>query len=165
MVPSTPVSLVKFAVRLASVSTGWSSSTPTRDQVPQEMYAKSRPRAGTATTADAVSCEPTAITGSGPPGRPGPSPVSPGSAATSGRRVPMTLPGWRSAGNSPAGRPARPIRSQAQSRARVSYSWVVDALVTSAPISPVSQYASRSGISSRVRAAASCRVRAAAASW
>ena len=37
MVPSTPVSLVKLATRLASVSTGWSSSTPTRDQVPHEM--------------------------------------------------------------------------------------------------------------------------------
>ncbi len=51
----------------------------------------------------------------------------------------MTLPGWRSGGNSPAGRPARAIRSHAQSWARVSYSCVVDALVTSAPASPVSQ--------------------------
>ena len=37
MVPSTPRSLVKFARRLSSVSTGASSSTPTRPQVPQEM--------------------------------------------------------------------------------------------------------------------------------
>ena len=36
-VPSTPPSLVKFAARLSSVSTGASSSTPTSDQVPQEM--------------------------------------------------------------------------------------------------------------------------------
>ena len=36
-VPSTPSSLVNPAARLASVSTGFSSSTPTSDQVPQEM--------------------------------------------------------------------------------------------------------------------------------
>ena len=62
MRPSTPPSLVKFAVRLASVSTGRSSSTPTSDHVPQEMYAKSGYVAGTPTTADAVSCEATAVT-------------------------------------------------------------------------------------------------------
>ena len=37
MVPSIPASLVKFAARLASVSTGAGSSIPTRDQVPEEM--------------------------------------------------------------------------------------------------------------------------------
>ena len=37
MVPSIPASLVKFAARLASVSTGADSSIPTRDQVPEEM--------------------------------------------------------------------------------------------------------------------------------
>ena len=36
MRPSTPPSLVKFAARLASVSTGASSSSPTSDQVPEE---------------------------------------------------------------------------------------------------------------------------------
>ncbi len=36
-VPSTPASLVKPASRLASVSTGLPSSTPARDQVPQEI--------------------------------------------------------------------------------------------------------------------------------
>ena len=41
--PSTPASLVKLAARLASVSTGASSSTPTSDQVPQEMYANRSP--------------------------------------------------------------------------------------------------------------------------
>ena len=35
--PSTPRSFVKFAARLASVTTGPSSSTPTRPQVPHEM--------------------------------------------------------------------------------------------------------------------------------
>ncbi len=35
--PPTPRSLVKFARRDSSVTTGWSSSTPTSPQVPQEM--------------------------------------------------------------------------------------------------------------------------------
>jgi hypothetical protein len=35
--PSTPRSLVKFAARLASVTTGPSSSTPTRPHVPHEI--------------------------------------------------------------------------------------------------------------------------------
>ena len=59
---STPSSLVKFAASLAAVSTGSSSSRPTSDHVPDEMNAKSRLRDGTAATADAVSCEPTATT-------------------------------------------------------------------------------------------------------
>jgi hypothetical protein len=37
MVPSTPPSLVKFANRASSLSTGSDSSTPTSDQVPHEM--------------------------------------------------------------------------------------------------------------------------------
>ncbi len=65
----------------------------------------------------------------------------------------------------PAGSPARPISADAHRCARTSKSWVVEAFVTSAPVSPVSQYPIRSGISSRVRAACSCGVPAAAASW
>ena len=43
--------------------TGASSSNPTKDQVPLEMYAESFvERSGTPATADAVSCEPTATT-------------------------------------------------------------------------------------------------------
>jgi len=53
----------------------------------------------------------------------------------------------------------------AQVREDTSSSAVVDALVTSAPSVPVSQYASRSGISSRVRAVARAGVPAAARSW
>ena len=37
IVPSTPASLVKSASRASSVSTGASSSSPTSDQVPEEM--------------------------------------------------------------------------------------------------------------------------------
>jgi hypothetical protein len=51
------------------------------------------------------------------------------------------------------------------SRVVASSSPVVEAFVTSAPTAPVSQYASRSGISSSVRAATSCAVSRAAASW
>ena len=60
------------------------------------------------------------------------------------------------------GSPAFPITSVAQAWARTSSSDVVEALVISAPGTPVSQYASRSGISSRVAACGSMGV---AASW
>jgi hypothetical protein len=57
------------------------------------------------------------------------------------------------------------MRAVAQARARPSRSPVVDALVISAPTSPVSQYPIRSGMSGSVRAAASCGVFRAATSW
>ena len=66
-VPSTPPSLVRLAARASSVSTGASSSRPARAQVPRETYAASSVCIGTPTTADAVSCEPTATTGTTPP--------------------------------------------------------------------------------------------------
>ena len=52
--PSTPPSLVKSAARAASVSTGWSSSRPTSDQVPEEMYAAGSSPSGAATTGRVV---------------------------------------------------------------------------------------------------------------
>ena len=53
---------MKLAVRLASPRTGASSSTPTSDQVPQAMYANgTSPAAGTPTTADAVSWDPSRV--------------------------------------------------------------------------------------------------------
>lgn len=63
MRPSTPPSFVKFAAYASAVSTGWASSRPTSDQVPLAMYAKFGVVAGTPTTADAVSCEATVVTG------------------------------------------------------------------------------------------------------
>ena len=87
--------------------------------------------AGTATTADAVSCEPTATTG-----------VEAGSpvlSATSRRSRPIRSPGSRSAGSNRGGTSTRSARPLAQPRARTSYSWVVEAFVASAPASPVSQ--------------------------
>ncbi|GAA2850773.1 hypothetical protein GCM10020220_045210 [Nonomuraea rubra] len=85
--------------------------------------------AGTAATAEAVSCEPTARTGADQP-------ISP---ATSLRSPPTASPGCRSGGKRPAGRPSRSISGNAHSRVRTSSRPVVEALVTSAPASPVSQ--------------------------
>ena len=65
--PSTPPSFVKFAASASGVSTGRSTSTPTSPHVPHEMYAAASGRIGTATTADAVSCEPTAVTATSGP--------------------------------------------------------------------------------------------------
>ena len=69
-VPSTPPSFVNPASSARwSVPTGASSSSPISDQVPEEMKATGSarpPRPGTASTAEAVSWEPTAITGTSP---------------------------------------------------------------------------------------------------
>ncbi len=121
------------------------------------MYANRSPSAGTAATAEAVSCEPTAVTGTGP--------VSPVSSSTPGRSTPAGSPGRRSGANSPRSMPSRSATPCAQSRVRGSISWVVEALVSSVPCSPVSQYVSRSGISSNRSARASCAEPRAAASW
>ena len=118
---------MKLASRLASLSTGSSSSIPTSDHVPLEIYAKLRFCAGTATTADAVSCDPTATTGS--PARP----------PMSSRTGPITLPGERTGGKICRGIPAAAISGHAQSPVRTSRSCVVEALVNSAPVCPVSQ--------------------------
>ncbi len=119
------------------------------------MYANDDPwAAGTPTTADAVSCDPTATTGV--------EPGSPVASATSGSSRPTTSPGSRSGGRIPTGTSTRSASPVAQERRRTSYSWVVEALVASAPTSPVSQKASRSGTSSIVATSSSV---ASAASW
>src|SRR6266508_718760 len=91
MVPSTPTSLEKLARRLSSVTTTWFSSTPTRDHVPQDTYANRESHAGTATTAEAVSWLPTAVTGVGP--------ARPVASSTPWRSSPTVSPGLRSGGN------------------------------------------------------------------
>ena len=106
IVPSTPPSLVKLAARLSSVSTGRSSSTPTSDQVPDEMYAAPGSVIGTPTTAEAVSCDPTAITS-----RPA---AHRSLALTSSRREPIRVPGSTSGGNSERGRPSMSIKVASQ---------------------------------------------------
>jgi hypothetical protein len=84
------------------------------------MYANRSLLAGTPTTAEAVSCEPTATTDV-------PS------------KTPIVSPGCRIAGKSEGRRPSSWISGSDQSRVRTSTSSVVDALVYSAPASPVSQ--------------------------
>jgi hypothetical protein len=155
-VPATPSSLVKFAVRLASDRTGAVSSTPTSDQVPDEMYAAA-PDIGTAATAEAVSCDPTVTTCA--PGSPVPATASPSTDAggTTGARSGR-------ASNPDAARSAAST-SGLQLPARTSSSPVVDALVRSVTWTPDSQCVSRSGIISS-RSAPRCWASAApAASW
>ena len=152
--PSTPPSLVKLASLLASVRTGRSSSRPTSPQVPQEIQAAWLVVMGTATTADAVSCDPTAVTGVWA--------ESPVSAATAGSRVPSTVPGFTSGGKMFLGKPRRAMRSSFQLPSRES-SPVVDALVTSALREPVSRLARKSGMSSTESASWSLGL--SAASW
>ena len=55
VLPPKPPSVVKLASIASGVITGSGVSTPTSDQVPLEMYAKSSFLAGTATTSEAVS--------------------------------------------------------------------------------------------------------------
>lgn len=155
--PSRPSSLVKLAARLSSVRTGAVSSRPASDQVPVQMYANRSPAAGTAATAEAVSCEPTAVTGTGP--------ASPVSSSTSGRNRPAGSPGWRSGANNSRSTPSRWARSADQVRVRGSISWVVEALVSSVPCTPVSQYDIKSGINKSRRAGASWVLSRAAANW
>jgi hypothetical protein len=61
--------------------------------------------------------------------------------------------------------PSRAATSYDQSRVRGSTSCVVEALVSSVPCSPVSQYVSRSGMSNRRSAWASWAEEAAAVNW
>ena len=75
---------------------GSSTSTPSSDQVPELRKAIGLSAAGTAATALAVSCEPTAITSTAP---------SPVSRAISSFRVPLIVPGRMILPNRCSGRP------------------------------------------------------------
>jgi hypothetical protein len=63
LVPAIPPSFVKLNTIAGSEITGAGVSTPISDQVPELMNAQSSPLAGTAATADAVSCVAGATTG------------------------------------------------------------------------------------------------------
>src|SRR5271167_2845804 len=95
-VPPTPPSFVKLYVIAASLSSGLSSSTPISDHVPELMYAHVPVPAGTAATADPVSCDAGAITGAG---------VKPVSEATDARNGPSTVPGCTMVPSSRGDRP------------------------------------------------------------
>ena len=119
--PSTPASLVKFAARLSGVTTGHASSTPTRPQVPQEMYAESGSVIGTPTTADAVSWDPTVCTGT----------VAPTTSATCADTVPSNVPGSTSSGKMSGSTPSSLHSWRSQSWACTPKSPVVEAFVRS----------------------------------
>ncbi len=133
--PSTPSSLVKLSARLASVSTGASSSRPTSDQVPLEMYAKLSLVVGTVTTADAVSWPPTEMSGTGRDRRRAGAPTVPGS----------TSDGMTRSSGSPYSLLTSAKVSALQRRFATSSRPVVDAIVTSATPTPVNQCPIRSG--------------------
>ena len=162
-VESTPSSFVKFARRASGVRTGAPSSTPTSDHVPEDTKAKGPPSgsAGTPTTADAVSWVPTATSGVASPDgerRPRPGTVmGPTTAPASTRR------GKRASTPNPFSSACAIPGSHA--RAPGSSRPVVEALVTSVTASPVNQYASRSGMSSALRARDARASRVSATSW
>ena len=62
VVPQTPPSLVKLRSSTVRVTNGCCVSAPSSDQVPELKKAQSPPLAGTAATADPVSCEAGATT-------------------------------------------------------------------------------------------------------
>ena len=117
----------------------------------------SRPVAGTATTAEAVSWDPTATTVvvDGSPVRSATPPVI----------TPTVSPGSIKGGKRSAGRSRASNASADQARRRASSSPVVDALVISVRSSPVSQYASRSGSSTAWAARSHRPLCRSAASW
>ena len=85
VVPSIPPSFVKFSLKLSSVMMASEDSMPRSDHVPQLRYAYSRSEAGTAATAEPVSCPATATTGIAP---------RPVASCTCAVSVPTTVPGW-----------------------------------------------------------------------
>lgn len=95
--------------------------------VPQEMYAECGDVRGAATTADAVSCEPTPMTGRS----------APTASTSSGRSLPITSPAFTSSGSTPAGMPSRDASSRSHSDEFTASSPVVDAFVRSATHRPV----------------------------
>ena len=132
VVPSTPPSLVNPASSAAGEPTGESSSSPISDQVPEEMYARGwvSCSAGTASTAEAVSWEPTAITGTSP---------IPSSAASWGSTVPRRSPGESSGASSAGSTPAASSSSGDQSCVSSASIPVLEALVRSVRRCPVSR--------------------------
>src|SRR5947209_1611063 len=100
------------------------------DQVPELMYAQERAPAGTAATAEAVSCVAGTMTGTGP---------APVSVASAGRIGPSSVPGCTSVPKSLPGNPNARTRSYAQVRALGSIIWLVLASVYSLHWMPVSQ--------------------------
>ena len=92
---STPPSLVNSYAKLLSLTMALGISTPIRLHVPEDRYAQLSPVPGTPSTAEAVSCEPTAMTGIF---------AQPISLATSSVNSPITVPGMTISGMMSMGR-------------------------------------------------------------
>ncbi len=131
MVPSTPRSLVKFAARLSSVSTGAFQLDP--DERPRSARDVPEVRAGrgTPTTAEAVSCE--------PDGGEQRLLVRPRLLAHGRRQRRQDLPAGTISGSSPAGRPSASTSSGAHCPVRASRRPVVEAIRLLGGSRPVSQ--------------------------
>ena len=143
MRPSTPPSLVKFAV---PGLVGEDRALELDARPAPRCRRRCRPRRpaaiGTATTAEAVSCEPTAVT------------VRPGTPircadVVGQKRADRSCRESTTAGSSRRGRPSSSMSSRSHSPVAASSRPVVDAFVRSATDRPVSQYPIRSGTSSR----------------
>jgi len=107
-VPNAPPSLVRLAAIAAWLTTGSVTSTPTSDQVPEEMKAASGSTKGTPTTALAVSWLAGAITFAD---------ANPGSSGLTG---PRSVPASTTSGSRWVGTPSSPSRSTAQPPAAMS---------------------------------------------
>ena len=94
VVPKTPPSLVMSASAASDERIGMGASTPMSDQVPELRYANRSVEAGTAATAEAVSCPATDTTGIC---------ARPQAFAISGFSKPATVPGWTSGAKRSAG--------------------------------------------------------------
>ena len=149
ILPPMPPSLVNCALRASSVSMGASISTPSNDHVPELMKATgcSSALAGTAATALAVSCEPTAMTSTSP---------NPVSSAMSLRRRPRTVPGITIGQKRWRGRPRRSINGQSHVRVLALSISEVEAMVYSVLASPVRKNEKRSGVKSMRSAICNC---------
>ena len=149
ILPPTPPSFVNPATRACSVRMGLSVSTPSNDHVPELRNATghSSLAAGTAATALAVSCEPTAMTSTRP---------SPVSSAMSSRSCPRTVPGITIGQKRRRSSPRLSMRSQSQSRFSASSISDVEAMVYSVLASPVRKKEKRSGVKSSRSAMSSC---------
>ena len=128
--PPTPPSLVNSALRASSVRMGSGNSKPSKDHVPElrKAMAPSPLMAGTAATAEAVSCEPTAITFIWP---------RPVSSAISSRSEPRTLPGITISPNIFLGNPKASMVSHDHSLPLASRSSEVEAMQYSLLAFPV----------------------------
>ena len=127
--PSTPPSFVKFKASVSAVITGASVSTPISDQVPLLKYAKLRSSAGTAATADPVSCPATAITGIAP---------NPVIFCTSSVNVPIFSPGKTKRPKFSSCSPTAFSNSGSRRCVCAFTNWAVEAMVYSVTIFPVS---------------------------